>query len=282
VGTTFAARVTDRWRVGLLSATLCLTAPGARATGCHPVALRRGQVRGAFPIHATRTGRWHVEIRTPGHGRFRAAVDVRGRTTPLRLLATGDSMIQIIDSYLKERLHGRASVRSDAHIGTGISKPFGLDWVRHAASTAASYRPDVTVMAIGANDGFSLNKTACCGEPWVAAYTTRVKRMMRAYARRGAAMVYWVTLPAPRKANFARVFRAVDAALHRAARAFPGQVHLIDTVPTFTPGFSYRASLCGKGGCHVVRQADGVHFNVRGASIVEGMIERAMRADGLL
>jgi hypothetical protein len=191
-------------------------------------------------------------------------------------------MIQIIDSYLAERLHGHARVHSDAHIGTGISKPFQLDWNRHATTTTRRLAPDVTVVAVGANDGFAFGHVACCGTRWTAIYARKVRAMMRTYTRHGAARVYWITLPAPRKANFARVYRSVDAALHRAVRGLSDRVRLIDTVPVFTPGFRYRSTLCRHGACHVVRQADGVHFNVRGASIVEGMVQRAMRADGLL
>ena len=38
------------------------------------------------------------------------------------VLATGDSMIQIVDSFLKQRLSGRRGVRvrTDAHISTGV------------------------------------------------------------------------------------------------------------------------------------------------------------------
>ena len=45
--------------------------------------------------------------------------------------------------------------------------------------------------------------------------------MMRFYARNGAGTVYWLLLPAPRGANFAKVFTPVNRALRRAARAFP-------------------------------------------------------------
>jgi len=64
----------------------------------------------------------------------------------LRLLATGDSMIQIIDSYLAQRLERRrkTSVRSDARVGTGISKPAQLDWVKKARRQAGGVKPDVT------------------------------------------------------------------------------------------------------------------------------------------
>ena len=42
----------------------------------------------------------------------------------LSLLATGDSMIQIVDGFLASRLQGAAvGVHTDARISTGITKP---------------------------------------------------------------------------------------------------------------------------------------------------------------
>ena len=62
---------------------------------------------------------------------------VRPASRRLRVLATGDSMIQIIDGDLKRRLarRGPISVRSDAHISTGISKPFMFNWQAHARAS---------------------------------------------------------------------------------------------------------------------------------------------------
>ena len=116
----------------------------------------------------------------------------------LSLLATGDSMIQIIDGFLAQRLQSdRVTVHSDARISTGISKPFLLNWPFHAKQQARRLRPDVTVVFIGANDGFPLHGVNCCGRDWIKAYARRVSGMMASYARRGAGSVYWATLPAP-------------------------------------------------------------------------------------
>ena len=168
---------------------------------------------------------------------------VRPSTRRLRVLATGDSMIQIIDGDLQRRLgdRGPVSVRSDAHISTGISKPFMFDWIAHARGSARTLHPDVTVMFLGANDGFPMgtrsgHKAPCCGGEWVREYARRARTMMRSYARRGAGTVYWLLLPAPRGKNFQTVFGPVNRALRAAARSFPGVVHLVDLGATFTPG----------------------------------------------
>ena len=84
-------------------------------------------------------------------------------------------MIQIVDSYIRERAGGRASLRSDARVSTGISKPSLLDWRAHARDQAAGVRPDVTVMFLGANDGFRMAGADCCGLPWVAEYARRAR-----------------------------------------------------------------------------------------------------------
>ena len=87
---------------------------------------------------------------------MRRTVRARPPSGRLRLLATGDSMIQIIDCYLQQRLGSRGvRVRSDARICTGISKPSLLDWQAQARRQAAR-RPDVVVMFLGANDGFPM------------------------------------------------------------------------------------------------------------------------------
>jgi hypothetical protein len=102
--------------------------------------------------------------------------------------------------------------------------------------------------------------------------------MMASYRRRGAARVYWLTLPAPRKANFAKVFRAVNAALRLARPGLRGAGRIIDTGRVFTPGGRFRSTIGGR----VVRQPDGVHLTTRGASIAAGLVIRAMRRDGVL
>ena len=73
------------------------------------------------------------------------------------VLATGDSMMQILDIYLARRLEpgGKLDVRSDTRISTGISKPSLLNWPRYAASQARRLHPRATVMFLGANDGFN-------------------------------------------------------------------------------------------------------------------------------
>lgn len=206
------------------------------------------------------------------------------RMRRLRLLATGDSMIQIIDGHLARRLERRrgANVRSDAHVGTGITKPAQLDWVRKARGQASTFKPDVTVVFLGANDGFPLGGAGCCDEAWVAAYTRRVESMMRSYLRGGRSYVYWLTLPTPRREAFVRIYSRVNVAIKRAAERVGGGVRVLDLARVFTPGGRFRQTIRFRGRTIDARQADGVHLSTAGASVAATLIFDRLRADRAL
>lgn len=198
------------------------------------------------------------------------------------ILATGDSMIQIVDIKLEKKLKKiqPVSFRRDARVGTGISKS---NWVRWARRQARKHRPKATVVYIGANDGFNMGQDAlCCGKGWVAEYQSRVQKMIRAYVRRGKGEVYWLTLPAPRDRHFRRIFPAVNRAIRRAVKASGPHAHLIDAWEVFTPEGRFRRTMRWQGKRVVVRQSDGVHLSWTGATIAAGLVRDAMRKDGVV
>ena len=282
-------QVIDRWGLGAVATRICAERPGGIGQRCRTVQLRAGETRAAFRFHPPRAGRYPISVKGPAPFAARRVLVVRPASRRLRVLATGDSMIQIIDGDLQRRLatRGPIAVRSDAHISTGISKPFMFNWVAHARDSARSLHPDVTVMFLGANDGFPMGtssgrKAPCCNAAWVREYARRARTMMRAYARQGAGTVYWLLLPTPRSERFEMVFRPVNRALRRAARAFPGLVHVVDLGATFTPHGRFRQTMRWQGHMVTVRQADGVHLSVAGASITTTLIVRRMRRDGLI
>ena len=273
VGHRLTVDVKDGWRTGLPAARVCLRVRGAPS--CRTVAIPARGARLRLPVRRSGVGRLLV---TGAGFAVRQRLQVRGRRALLRLLATGDSMIQIIDSLLARRLRHAAHVTSDAHISTGISKSSMLNWVAHARGESAALRPQATVMFIGANDGFPIAGVACCGTRWVHRYAARVRRMMAAYRRGGAGRVYWLTIPTPRDAARKTVYDAVNAAIKRAAARFkPDEVSVIDLVRIFTPGGVFRKSINGR----VVRQSDGIHLNTTGAKIAAAAIVRRLRADRL-
>jgi hypothetical protein len=274
-----SVRIRDRWRLGGVSARVCVRPPGM-AKRCRQVRIQAGRRLLSVRFSDPRAGAYRLTVRTP-YQQLRRALRARPAAGHLRILATGDSMIQIIDSYLKARAGRGARVRSDAHISTGLSKPSLLDWQAQARRQAAR-RPDVVVMFIGANDGFPMAGADCCGAAWVAEYARRARRMMRTYARGGRARVLWLLLPAPRGGSFREVFPAVNAALRRAARGLDDDVRLVELDEFFTPGGRYRDSMQIDGKTVRVRQGDGVHLNTTGASIAANIVLRILRTERIL
>lgn len=204
-----------------------------------------------------------------------------------RILATGDSMIQIVDGFLARDVQPQGfRVRSDAHVGTGISKPAQFDWLPHIRSLARSYRPAASVVFLGANEGFPLRwegkRRDCCTRPWREAYAARAQTMMRSLEQVGRSRVYWLTLPAARPSVWNHIYRNVNLALRTAARREGTGVRLLDMGAVFTPRGRFQQTIVRGGRRVSVRQADGIHLNVAGARIAAQVVVRRMRRDSLL
>jgi lysophospholipase L1-like esterase len=202
----------------------------------------------------------------------------------LHLLATGDAMIDAVDRVLKQRLERRlgTDVVSDPHVDTGLSQPFALDWVQRASDQAQSLQPDVTAMFIGANDDFPIvtpegGTAACCAAGWVAEYGRRVEAMMRSYLREGRSLVYWMTLPTPRRRDLARVYRGLNVAIKDAAARVGEGVSVIDLVPVFTPGDRFQQYVTFRGRTVSARSSDGIRLSPAGAAIVATLLIDRLR-----
>jgi hypothetical protein len=234
-------------------------------------------------VRTPRAGRVDVALRGPAGDVVRRSRRVLPASGRLRVLATGDSMVQILDGALEQRLRaaGPTWFRSDARIASGLSKPFLFDWAALARRQARALRPDVTVVFLGANDGYPFEGAPCCASAWIRRYAARARAVMRAYVRGGAASVFWILLPAPRPRAFRAIFGPVNRALRRAAATFPRTAHLVDLGPALTPDGRFTATLRRHGRAVTVRQRDGVHLSVAGADIAAGVVLRALRRDGL-
>ncbi len=196
------------------------------------------------------------------------------RTSLHTLLVTGDSMSQPLDGDLAETLIPKGvHVIQEPRIGTGISTTFIVNWGKLAVAQVQHHHPNAVVIFIGANDGFPMTgpegrEVACCGARWAAIYANRVRQMMNTYRQNGAAHVYWIALPAPRDPARRQIARVVNAAIEVAAQPWAAQIQIVDTVPIFTPGFSYRDTIDIEGRQTIVREADGVHLNEAGSSLL--------------
>ena len=201
------------------------------------------------------------------------------------LLATGDSLVQPLDTTLGRRLadDGVRTLR-DPHVGTGISKTIIVDWAKLSAQQMAKDKPDAVVMFLGANEGFPMKgpggrDVQCCNARWAAIYAARVRRVMNTFRRGGRTRVYWLTLPATRSSALARVARTVNAGIDVAASPYGSSVRVIDMVPVFTPGNRYRSSITIDGKKKLVRESDGIHLNQAGADVAADAVLEAIERD---
>jgi hypothetical protein len=101
---------------------------------------------------------------------------------------------------------------------------------------------------------------------------------MHTYGGSGA-RVYWLTVPAPREPARQRIERVVNAAVTVAAEPWRTSVHLIDSVPIFTPGGRYRDAMPVGGRQTLVRESDGIHLNNAGSSVLATVVLAALSRD---
>jgi lysophospholipase L1-like esterase len=272
-------RVVDRWGNGGVSPQLCIRPPHT-GRDCRTLRLRRAVAVSTRPFRATAPGRWRVELRIRGHRVRRSiAVGDAGTATaaPPVVLATGDSMMQGIDSFLADELGDTATVRSDVRPGTGISKPGG-PWGRLPARQVKRLHPAATVVAIGAVDGFPMpaadgTTQQCCGTGWIAEYTRRARSIMLSYRRRGRGRVIWLTLPIPKGPR--DVADAVNRSVLDAAGGLP-RVSVLRLDQVFTPD-GFREVMPYRGRSVRVREADGIHLNIAGAAIAAKLVAAELR-----
>jgi hypothetical protein len=282
-GKRFKVRAVDQWGLGGVRPELCVAPPGSRFD-CRELRFADAVPTASRSVRAAVAGRWRVQLRQGDKLRRHATVLVgEGRVgaekKPPTVLATGDSTMQGIDSFLTDRLGDDAVVHSDIYPGAGISR--GVFWPRKAVEQTKALHQRVTVMSVGAaTDAVALpsgNGTlvACCEEAWVVAYSQRVRAMMRTYLRGGLARVFWLTPPLPKVEARARITFAVDDAVTRAARGLKGVI--VGRVDRYFSPNGYAETIRYKGRNVRVRESDGVHLSIEGTSIAAEILAPQIR-----
>jgi hypothetical protein len=193
------------------------------------------------------------------------------------VLATGDSTMQGVESFLSDELGGHANVISDVRPGLSFSGSNG--WGPIAQSQAARLHPDVTVLSIGANEGLDMRGAdgathTCCDAAWSTELVARMRATMLTYARRGRGRVFVLTIAAPRDPRRGAVTSTVNAALVRAAEGLAG-VTVLRMDVLFSPQ-GFRETMPYDGKDVDVREPDGTHLNVAGTKIEARVVAQAL------
>ncbi len=115
------------------------------------------------------------------------------------------------------------------------------------------------------------NPAPCCGQEWVVEYARRVSAVVDGYATR----VFWLTQPAPRAADRAEIYRAVNDGLALAAVG-ASDLELVDVADLLSPGFVYRTFMRLNGRRTRIRDRDGVHLTLAGALLADRLVMHAL------
>ncbi len=283
-GKRVSVRIVDRWRLGGIHTRLCTISPtGTRA--CETVAFAAAVNAASRSFRPSIRGEWEIELRVRGY-RLAAGLGVGVRRVasppPPTVLAAGDSTMGGVDSFLADDLGRRANVVSEVTPGLSIS--LGDGRASAASADVRRLRPSVTVISLGANEGFPMTATdgarhACCDAAWVAEYTRRVRAIMRVYLEDGHARVIYLTIPAPRAARGGPITAAVNGAIVQAAAGLAG-VRVLRMDLLFSP-HGYQPSIRYRGREVDVRAPDGVHLDVAGTAIEAEQVVNALLPGGI-
>lgn len=271
----------DQWHRGGLHADICATRPD-KSRVCEPVDLPQFQFIASAVFPADRAGEWQLQVSDGTSTAAKRTVVERKRYPKGKptVLATGDSIMLTPATAIAKALKRIARTIDDVYVGSGITRPFVVDWAKLPPKQVKAYKPDAVVISIGMGDGRAIEGVECCGPDWIAAYAKRVRPMMTTYARGGRGAVAWMTEPFQLDPERHQFTEAVNAAVKQAAVGLE-RVRVVDLAAVLTPGAKYRASMKVDGKRVRVRTSDGIHLTSAGAKIATGLALRALRRLGV-
>ena len=156
---------------------------------------------------------------------------------------------------------------------TGLARPEVFDWLNEYPLMLEHRRPDVVIVAIGANDGQGFvegGKVKAFGTPeWHAVYARRIADYLAMLARDGA-LVLWLQLPPMKSAKFNARMETINEIAREAVAREPRAIwwnpmgRIADANGEFRE-FGPRAD--GKKTVRL-READGIHLSDEGAGLI--------------
>jgi hypothetical protein len=199
---------------------------------------------------------------------------------PLRLWIGGDSLAGSLGPSLGE-LTGKSGVVQpivDSRVSSGLLSPDFFDWPKNGAEDMATYKPDVTVFIIGANDAKNLSRGADQDPQWRARYTAVVEEMLEVLAGDGRT-VYWIGAPIMSDTAYSERVKGVNSVYQAVAAEHP-EVMYVDAFTVLSgPDGKYAPSLPRDDGRVVrVRARDGIHLTPDGGDVLARTVLEQLEA----
>lgn len=201
----------------------------------------------------------------------------RGRSR-LVVLA-GDSMMAVgfgTDLMRKAGEDKNLRVLRAFKSGTGLARPDVFNWLEQYPAMVGSEKPDVVIVAIGANDGQSFEvdgRVLSFGsEEWRKTYQSRVAEFL-AMVESSGARVLWVGLPPMRSEPFNQRIAVVNRIAYTVVSHDPKASWWSTASFVADASGSFREfAATPNGGLVRLRTADGIHFTEEGASAMMGVL----------
>jgi uncharacterized protein len=198
---------------------------------------------------------------------------------PRMVVLTGDSMMAVgLGAGLMRKANDDKNLRIMRAFksGTGLARPDVFNWIDQYPAMLGSEKPDVVIVAIGANDGQSFvvdDKVVLFGsEEWRKVYQSRVADFLATVESTGA-RVLWVGLPPMRSEPFNQRISIVNRIAYTVISEDPKAAwwSTASFVGDATGSFREFAEL-PDGRVVRLRAPDGVHFTEEGASTMTGAL----------
>jgi hypothetical protein len=195
------------------------------------------------------------------------------------VVLTGDSMMAVgLGAGLMRKANENKNLRIMRAFksGTGLARPDVFNWIDQYPAMLGSEKPDVVIVAIGANDGQSFvvdGKVVLFGtEQWRKVYQSRVADFLATVESTGA-RVLWVGLPPMRSEPFNQRITIVNRIAYTVVSEDPKAAwwSTASFVGDATGSFREFAELPG-GRLVRLRAPDGIHFTEDGASTMTGAL----------
>ena len=198
---------------------------------------------------------------------------------PRVVVLTGDSMMAVgFGTGLMRRASGDKNLRflRVFKSGTGLARPDVFNWMDQYPAMLGSEKPDVVIVAIGANDGQSFVEDGQVlkfgTEEWRKTYQSRVAEFLAMVENTGA-RVLWIGLPPMRADNFNQRIAVVNRIAYTVVSQDPKASWWSTSSFVGDASGSYREFAQMPNGTIVrLRQPDGIHFAEDGASAMTAVL----------
>jgi hypothetical protein len=162
--------------------------------------------------------------------------------------------------------------------GTGLARPDVFNWLDQYPAMVGSEKPDVVIVAIGANDGqsFELNGRVLAfgSEEWRKTYQSRVADFLAMVESNGA-RVLWVGLPPMRSEPLNQRISIVNRIAYTVVSHDPKASWWSTASFVADASGSFREFAESPNGAVIrLRTSDGIHFTEEGASTMMAVLMR--------